>query len=123
MFSPAFFFTKAAIFLLYLQLFATDKKLKFAIYFGLLIILLTYLSNIPLAAVYSAPDPGKPWSTVLLKLETDGHKFSLAGVVQSAVGTVMDLYIFFLPLPILMGLNMPLERRIQLVGIFSIALL
>ncbi|KID72295.1 hypothetical protein MBR_08481, partial [Metarhizium brunneum ARSEF 3297] len=60
LFSPVLFFSKAAIFLLYRQLFATGRRLKLAINLGLVITLLVYLSNIPLAAVYAAPDPGKP---------------------------------------------------------------
>ncbi|KAG8420752.1 hypothetical protein J3458_002683 [Metarhizium acridum] len=123
LFSPVFFFSKAAIFLLYRQLFATGRRLKIAINLGLAATFLVYLSNIPLAAVYAAPDPGKPWSSLLVKLQTKGQKFSLAGAVQSAVGTAIDLYIFFLPMPILLGLHLPLKRRLQLVCVFSIALL
>jgi hypothetical protein len=123
LFSPTFFFSKAAIFLLYKQLFAIGTKQKLAINVGLVIILLVYLSNIPLAAVYAAPDSGKPWTSLLVKLQKEGQKFSQGGVVQSAVGTVMDLYIFFLPMPILMGLHLPLKQRIQLVGVFSFAFL
>ncbi|KND88647.1 hypothetical protein TOPH_06678 [Tolypocladium ophioglossoides CBS 100239] len=123
LFSPAFFFSKAAIFLLYRQLFATGKRLRLAINAGLAIIFLVYLSNIPLAAVYAAPDAGKPWNSLLAKLQKVGQRFSLAGLVQSAVGTVMDIYIFVLPMPILLGLHMPLKRRIQLVAVFSTALL
>ncbi|KJK74563.1 hypothetical protein H634G_10092 [Metarhizium anisopliae BRIP 53293] len=69
LFSPVFFFSKAAIFLLYRQLFATGRRLKLAINLGLVITLLVYLSNIPLATVYAAPDPGKPWSSLLVKLQ------------------------------------------------------
>lgn len=123
LFTPTFIFSKAAIFLLYRQLFATGKQLRLAINIGLVITLLCYLSNIPLAAVYAAPDAGMPWKSLLRKLQTVGAKFSTAGLVQSVVGTVMDLYIFVLPLPTLLRLHLPLRRRVQLVGVFSLALL
>ncbi|RWA06305.1 hypothetical protein EKO27_g8807 [Xylaria grammica] len=55
LFTPAFFFPKAAIFLLYLQLFAIERRTAILIWFGLVITLLNYLSNIPLAAIYAAP--------------------------------------------------------------------
>ncbi|EFZ03014.2 hypothetical protein MAA_00088 [Metarhizium robertsii ARSEF 23] len=69
LFSPVVFFSKAAIFLLYRQLFATGRRLKLAINLGRVMTLLVYLSNIPLAAVYAAPDPSKPWSSLLVKLQ------------------------------------------------------
>jgi hypothetical protein len=59
LFSPAFFFPKAAILLLYRQLFAIQRHTHIAINMGLLITFLVYLSNIPLAVVYAAPRPGQ----------------------------------------------------------------
>ncbi|KAI0382407.1 hypothetical protein F5Y04DRAFT_279697 [Hypomontagnella monticulosa] len=123
LFSPAFFFPKAAIFLLYRQLFAIEDRTRIAINIGLFITLLVYLSNIPLAAIYAAPRVGQSWDSLLLDLKENSHPFALGGTVQSAVGTLMDFYIFFLPLPILFRLQMPVSRRLQLVAIFSTALL
>ncbi|KAI0868548.1 hypothetical protein GGS24DRAFT_207496 [Hypoxylon argillaceum] len=123
LFAPAFFFPKAAIFLLYRQLFAIQKKTRIAINFGLLITLLVYLSNIPLAAVYAAPRPGHSWDSLLLTLQANSRPFALGGTIQSAIGTVLDFYIFFLPLPILFRLQIEKERRLQLIAIFSTALL
>ncbi|KAI3317204.1 hypothetical protein HD806DRAFT_551018 [Xylariaceae sp. AK1471] len=123
LFSPAFFFPKAAIFLLYRQLFAIQLRTRIAINFGLLITFLVYLSNIPLAAVYAAPRAGQSWDDLLVSLQVNSRPFALAGTVQSSVGTLLDFYIFFLPLPILTKLQMPTRRQVQLVGIFSTALL
>ncbi|KAI0398836.1 hypothetical protein F4802DRAFT_611348 [Xylaria palmicola] len=123
LFAPAFFFPKAAIFLLYRQLFAVQRKTRIAIGFGLLITFLVYLSNIPLAAVYAAPRVGQSWDSLLLSLQANSHPFALGGTIQSAIGTVLDFYIFFLPLPILFRLEMEIERRFQLIAIFSTALL
>lgn len=123
LFAPAFFFPKAAIFLLYRQLFAPKKGTRVAINIGLVITLLIYLSQIPLAAIYSAPRAGHSWNSLLLTIVNNSRPFALGGAIQSAIGTVMDFYIFFLPLPILIHLQMPVKRRVQLVCIFSTALL
>ncbi|KAI1345672.1 hypothetical protein F5Y01DRAFT_322979 [Xylaria sp. FL0043] len=123
LFAPAFFFPKAAIFLLYRQLFAVQKRTGIAINFGLLITLLVYLSNIPLAAVYAAPRPGHSWDSLLLSLQANSRPFALGGTIQSAIGTLLDFYIFCLPLPILYRLQIENERRFQLIAIFSTALL
>ncbi|KJZ77354.1 hypothetical protein HIM_03078 [Hirsutella minnesotensis 3608] len=123
LFSPAFFFSKAAIFLLYRQLFAVGRRFKMAVHIGLGITFLLYLSNIPLAAIYAAPRIGHSWESLLETIAANSRSFALGGIVQSAVGTLMDFYMFFLPLPILIRLQMPLGRRLQLVGVFSTALL
>ncbi|KAI0414247.1 hypothetical protein F5X98DRAFT_257095 [Xylaria grammica] len=123
LFTPAFFFPKAAIFLLYLQLFAIERRTAILIWLGLVITLLNYLSNIPLAAIYAAPRAGESWDDLLVSLTANSHSFAIAGAVQSAVGTVLDFFIFFLPLPILIRLQISARRRLQLVGVFSTALL
>ncbi|KAI0168095.1 hypothetical protein BJ166DRAFT_577606 [Pestalotiopsis sp. NC0098] len=123
LFAPALFFPKAAIMLLYRQLFAVQRRTRIAIDFGLLITLLVYFANIPLAAVYAAPRIGQSWASVLENLQANAHPFALAGVVGGAITTFLDFYIFLLPLPLLYRLQLPLRRRLQLVGIFSFAAL
>lgn len=123
LFFPAFFFPKAAIFLLYKQIFAISNRMRLAIDAGLLVTLLVYLSNVPLAAVYAAPRAGHSWSSLLESLQRDSHPFALGGTIQSAIGTVLDIYILALPLHIVLRLQMPLGKRLQLVGVFSTALL
>lgn len=123
LFFPAFFFPKAAIFLLYKQIFAISNRMRLAIDAGLLVTLLVYLSNVPLAAVYAAPRVGHSWASLLESLQRDSHPFALGGTIQSAIGTVLDIYILALPLHIVLRLQMPLGKRLQLVGVFSTALL
>lgn len=122
-FFPVFFFPKASIFLLYRQLFAVFDGFRKLIDFGILITFLLYVSNVPLAVVYAAPRPGHSWDSLLESLQVNSHPFALGGTIQSAIGTVLDFYIFFLPLPILSRLRMPSSQRWQLVGVFSTALL
>lgn len=123
LFFPAFFFPKGAIFLLYKQLFAIGKRMRVAIDVGLLVTLLVYLSNVPLAAIYAAPRVGHSWESLLESLQTNSHPFALGGAIQSAIGTVLDIYILILPLHIVWHLQMPLGKRLQLVGVFSTAIL
>lgn len=123
LFFPAFFFPKAAIFLLYKQIFAISKRMRLAIDAGLLVTFLVYLSNVPLAAVYAAPRAGHSWESLLETLQTNSKPFALGGTIQSAIGTVLDMYILILPLHIVWRLQMPLAKRLQLVGVFSTALL
>ncbi|KAK4164099.1 hypothetical protein QBC43DRAFT_379012 [Cladorrhinum sp. PSN259] len=123
LFAPVFFFPKTAIFLLYRQLFASGRRLQIMIDVGIAITLLLYLSEIPLAALYAAPRAGQSWDELLYTLRDNSKEFALGGSIQSAISTVLDLYIFFLPLPILFKLRMPASRKWQLIGVFSTALL
>lgn len=123
LFFPAFFFPKAAIFLLYKQLFAIGKRMRAAVDVGILVTFLVYLSNVPLAAVYAAPRVGHSWASLLESLKANSRPFALGGTIQSAIGTVLDIYILVLPLHIVWHLQMPLRKRLQLVGVFSTALL
>ncbi|EEA23198.1 hypothetical protein TMatcc_002055 [Talaromyces marneffei ATCC 18224] len=122
-FGPVFFFTKAAILLLYSQLFAIETRFRIAIYISILVTLLLYLSEFPLAAVYAAPRPGHSWDSLLENLTTNAPRLALGGAVQSAISTALDIYIFILPLPILLKLQMMPRQRLQVLGIFSTALL
>ncbi|RWA11964.1 hypothetical protein EKO27_g3138 [Xylaria grammica] len=121
--SPVYFFAKAAILLLYRRLFAIQKSTHIAINFGILITFLVYFSNIPLASVYLAPRVGKSWDSLLITLQSNTVGFSIGGIVQTSIGTLIDLYIFILPIPILFHLNMSAKRRMQLAAVFSTALL
>lgn len=118
-FAPVYFTSKTAIFLLYRQLFGIKRWMRISVNIGILITFILYFLNIPLAAVYSAPRVGDPWSSILTS--NGPEKMITWGIVMAAVSTLLDLYIFFLPIPNIVSLQMPFERRIQLVGVFATA--
>lgn len=120
-FAPVFSTSKAAIFLLYRQLFDVKKNVRNAINLGLIFTGVLYLPNIPLAAVFEAPAAGKSWQSMLT--ETKSHKMVYWGLVQSSLSVLLDIYIFVLPLPTIAKLHMPLGRRVQLFGVFTTALM
>lgn len=122
-FGPVFFFTKAAILLLYSEFFAIEVGFKLAINLSILVTLLLYLSEFPLAAIYAAPRPGHSWDSLLENEKTNARPLALGGAVQSAISTALDIYIFILPLPILLKLQMMPRQRLKVLGIFSTALL
>ncbi|KAF2829103.1 hypothetical protein CC86DRAFT_444281 [Ophiobolus disseminans] len=120
-FAPVFSSSKAAIFLLYRQLFNVKKSVNNAINFGLIFTGIMYLPNIPLAAVFEAPAAGKSWQSLIT--ETKSHKMVYWGLVQSSLAVLLDIYIFVLPLPTIAKLHMPLGRRVQIAGVFTTALI
>lgn len=118
---PVIFFAKAAILLLYLQIFTSHYPMRVAVYAGIIFTGLVYWASVPLEIAFAAPRPGENWSSLL----TNGHPQKLIywGVVQGTLAVVIDLYIFILPLPVLWRLHMSLKRRIALCAIFFTALM
>ncbi|KAJ3579985.1 hypothetical protein NPX13_g576 [Xylaria arbuscula] len=119
-FAPVFFASKASIFLLYHQLFGVHQHIKTAVTIGLIASGFLYIPNIALAAIFEAPSAGSTWESLLTADKS--HKLVIWGIIQSSLTVLLDFYIFFLPLPIIIRLKMSLGRRLQLVAIFTTAL-
>ncbi|RWA06384.1 hypothetical protein EKO27_g8726 [Xylaria grammica] len=113
------FFAKASIFLLYLQLFTVRRPMRIAIYAGITFSFLLYGVGVAVATYYETPRAGEKWTDVL-----DGRTLIPLPwwQAQSALSVALDVYIFILPLPVVTKLKMPLQKRIQLVAVFSLAL-
>lgn len=118
---PTIFFAKCSIFLLYRQIFTIQKPLKIAIWVGLIFTFLLYWAGVPLESYFSAPHVGETWEDLL----TNGRPGQLIywGIVQGTCSVVLDIYIFLLPLPMLAQLQMAHWRRLQLLAVFSTAMM
>ena len=118
---PTLFFAKGAIFLLYLRIFTINRKMKYSIWFGMAFTFVLYWINIPFESWYCAPRAGDPWG-----LETVGKTCAdniMFGLVQGVLSVALDLYIFILPVPIVLNLQMSMKRRISVLGVFATAIL
>lgn len=117
---PSMFFAKMAVLLLYLKLFALKMTIRYLIYFGMAFIFCTYWINISLQSLYCAPRDGQAWDASILP---NCRKLAILGVAQGACGIVSDLYILFLPIPVVLSLNLPLKRRLGVLAIFMVGIL
>ncbi|KAI5855028.1 hypothetical protein GGS23DRAFT_470600 [Durotheca rogersii] len=113
------FFSKASIFLLFYQVFDVKQAMRMAIRVGIVFSGLIYFTNIPTSAVLSAPHVGETWASVLLSGRPE--RDLIWGVVQSALGIILDLFIFFLPVPVIMSLNLSTKKKIQILAVFTTA--
>ncbi|CAH0024647.1 unnamed protein product [Clonostachys rhizophaga] len=114
-------FSKAAIFSLLFQIFSINRKMKVPIYGGLVFVVLVYGSNFIVGPLYSVPYAGETWDDMLINRRP--AKLITVGLVQALFAVVIDLYIFFLPFPILKSLNLKTSKRIQLAFVFGTALM
>lgn len=94
--------------------------MRFAIWMGQAFNFLLYGAGVAVATYYETPRPGETWLDAL-----DGR--SLIPLrwwqAQSALAIALDIYIFILPLPALYKLNISVRRRMQLIAVFSLALM
>ena len=114
---PGAFFAKIALLLLYLRLFGLKTAVRYTIYFGLIFAVCLYWINIPFLAYYCAPAPGKKWDLQDLDLSKCG-KSRILGVVQGSLNVVLDLFIFILPIPVVMSLQMNARKRVAVLTVF-----
>ncbi|KAM0796848.1 hypothetical protein BDR22DRAFT_892787 [Usnea florida] len=118
---PTSFFSKSTILLLYLRIFAIDKRMRYCIWFGLTWTLLLYWLAVPLNTVFCIPRYGDS-----LNLEEQSKPCSnllIYTLIQGPLGILLDLYIFLLPIPIVLRLQISQKRRLSLLGIFGTAFL
>ncbi|KAI5868248.1 hypothetical protein GGS23DRAFT_544657 [Durotheca rogersii] len=94
--------------------------MRVAVWIGLAFDFLLYSSGIAVATYYETPRAGETWEDTL-----DGRSLIPLSwwQAQSALSTVLDLYIFILPLPIIAKLALPPRRQIPVVAVFSLALM
>ena len=118
---PGIFFAKSSLLLLYLRIFGPKKSTRYAIYFGLVFAFCLYWVNIPITAYYCGPPAGKPWS--LSEMGFKCKKPIILAVVQGPFNVVLDLFIFILPIPVVMGLQMSSRRRIAVLTVFLTGIL
>ena len=115
------FFAKTSLLLLYLRIFGPKKSTRHAIHFGLVFAFCLYWVNIPITAYYCGPSAGKPWS--IQEIGRKCMKSEILGLVQGPLNVLLDLFIFILPIPVVMGLQMSSRRRIAVLAVFLTGIL
>jgi hypothetical protein len=116
----AIFLAKFSILWLYRHLFGIKKSMRVAVYIGIAWAAITYLPNMAIAANWCAARWGQPWDfSVGMRC---AEKLPLKWLVASAaMSVVLDIYIFVLPIPVVMGLRLSGRKRFGVLIIFTTA--
>ncbi|KAF2637149.1 hypothetical protein P280DRAFT_530828 [Massarina eburnea CBS 473.64] len=118
---PALFFPKAAIFLFYVDIFSVIQGVRIAFIIGIIVAFMAYFPASLVLSYWDAPHVGQSWDELVT---SDMMHQGIPGGITIGVASVMvDIYIFVLPIPTLVGLNLPLGKRIQVVSLFATAFL
>lgn len=91
-----------------------------AIRVGLILNFLIYWPGVAIATYYEVPHVGETWLDTL-----DGRTLIPLSwwQAQSALIVALDIYIFVLPLPTVMSLQMPIRKRLSVISVFSVAMM
>lgn len=121
---PVIVLGKCSIFLLYLQIFIPDRTMKLGIWSGLIVTPITYLPQLVVHTIYLAPRSGQSWGDLVQSGTSNrGVAFSVVQAIQASLTVVLDLYIFVLPLPRIWMLQQPRSKRLQIMAVFSTAVM
>lgn len=121
LYSLTMLFVKMALFLLYYRVFAVQRRTKVAIYLGMIIICLFYLQSVIYTMVLCIPRRKESW--VSPHFISRCYQSEVMADVQGAFGLVSDLYIYILPLPILLRLQMSVKKKLGVTAIFLTGLM
>ncbi|PHH91394.1 hypothetical protein CDD83_649 [Cordyceps sp. RAO-2017] len=114
------FFAKAASLLLFSQLFTVSTRMRRAIRVGHAANIVICATSIGFFAYYATPHGSRTWGD-FIPLHVI---FILYWVIaQGAMGALLDIYIFILPLPVVARLTMSTRERIQVICVFGTAVL
>ncbi|KAL8941936.1 MAG: hypothetical protein Q9216_001964 [Gyalolechia sp. 2 TL-2023] len=115
--SPATFFSKATIFLLYLRLFRPTKWFRYSIYVLMTSMIAVYGAYIIVNAALCAPAPGQSWSYpgVLAKCQ----KQEIYTEIQGTFNVIIDILALTLPMPIIRRMSLPMSKKIGILAIFG----
>ncbi|KAF2679170.1 hypothetical protein K458DRAFT_422593 [Lentithecium fluviatile CBS 122367] len=117
---PAIFLAKISILLMYLRLFRIKQSIRHAAFAGMLWTAMTYLPNMAVAGYWCSAHFGEQWDfNVGIRC---GSKAPLKWLVTSAAMSVaLDIYIFLLPIPVVLGLKLSGRKRLGLLFVFTTA--
>ncbi|KAH8742762.1 hypothetical protein F5883DRAFT_441856, partial [Diaporthe sp. PMI_573] len=97
------YFAKSSILLLYLQFFSVHRNTRIAIWIGLISVGVLYWAAFPIEAPFMTPSKGQTWGELALSGKPD--KMYYWGIVQGPLSVIIDIYIFVVPIPVLLTLK------------------
>jgi hypothetical protein len=111
---------KLAIFVMYLRLFGRAKWIKWACWLGIGFSTVLYWSAVIILSNYNFPKRGKHWDLLLgMKIQSDNKNY-VVWLIVGSFNMFLDVLLLVLPLPIVMGLKMSLQKRVGLAAVFFI---
>ncbi|KAL2037841.1 hypothetical protein N7G274_009315 [Stereocaulon virgatum] len=113
--------SKTSIFLLLFRLFSPTPRFRHLVYIGIIWTAVVGLASIIIAGALCAPRHGEFFSSLTVA-ERCSHE-SILAVTQGTLYMLLDFYMFYLPIPMVMKLQMGRKRKIGVLAIFMTGLI
>ena len=114
-------FSKLSILLLYFRLFSPNARFRLFILGGILWTILISLTTFIVAGALCAPRRGETFGSLTsIKRCTDSQVWAL---IQGCMNMVLDIYILYLPIPVVWRLKLDRKKRLGVLGIFMTGLM
>lgn len=112
---------KTSILAFYMTVFSSSKPFRISCY-GMIAIVLGYWMSTIVRMCFLCHPFAAAWNPQLLTTAPGAFcvNLGMAYLSVSIINLILDLAIFFFPMPLLWGLQMPLKRRLLLMGIFGL---
>lgn len=112
---------KMSILAFYMTVFSSSKPFRISCY-GMIALILGYWMSTIVRMYFLCHPFAAAWDPQLLTTVSGAFcvNLGMAYISVSIINLILDLAIFLLPMPLLWGLQMPLKKRILLMGIFGL---
>lgn len=119
--APSYFFAKTSLFLLYYRVFALKQLMRTMIIGGVTFAFVLYIVvMVSVMGTLCTPRVGRAWDFAVL---LSCRKALLFSVVQAVSNLALDLFILVLPIPAIVQLQLPMNKKIGVFAIFMTGLL
>lgn len=116
LYGPTMFFAKLSLFLLFLRIFSCNRPTRYAIYLGIMVNCLFYIAVTLVFGIDCVRRPGKSWLATASSARCQSTV--VINYIQGGFGVVSDIYIFVLPLPVVLGLHMAPRKKLAVFATF-----
>lgn len=116
-----FLFSKASILLLLFRLFFPTQRFRYFTYIGIIWAIIISSASLIIAGPLCAPRQGESFGSVMVA-ERCTHE-DIWAVVQGTLNMLLDFYIFYLPIPMVLKLQMGRKKKIGVMAVFMTGLM
>lgn len=111
------------ILLLYLRLFGRNRSVRIACYFAIGAAFAIYITSIPLLAYFCTPRSYYAGSWNSPELFVQCKKLLDWAMVQGSLDVTLNIFIFILPIPVILGLQLDKKKKLGVLAVFCTGLL
>ncbi|KAL9586244.1 MAG: hypothetical protein Q9212_001020 [Teloschistes hypoglaucus] len=113
--------SKLCTLLLFYRLFGTTKRFRYCIYFGAVWVIVLTGTNVAATAVMCAPHSDESFGDA--QVFERCSRLSVYSVVQGSLNVALDIYLLYVPVPVIRKLQLERKKKFGIAAIFMTGLM